>query len=56
MRFDEFEVTPLETKVLGDLAVYTGRFILSAEDPQPDTPDDMYSSAVGNEIEFEVDF
>ena len=24
MRFDEFEVTPLETKVLGDLAVYTG--------------------------------
>ena len=44
MRIDEFEVTPLETKVLGDLAVYTGRFILSAEDPQPDTPDDMYFS------------
>ena len=26
------------------IPLYTGRFILSAEDPQPDTPDDMYSS------------
>lgn len=24
MRFDDFEITPIETKVLGDLAVYTG--------------------------------